>query len=542
MAFSTTSLPNSGRTAHFAVSYDDTLSKADGLDQALDLLKHCENDLGLIWNWFTGIGFIFNFPIGVLITGQWGGAIWEDPADISRYFGFNPTVTIKPGPQPAPGLIRYLLVSEVTEMYMASQQKQWYESTSFFCGADEGSMGESLSRFLASEFLTATGISKSIYPGFHVADIWLDDPLRPDVIDVVPDDNKPDSTTGGGTCFLFYLKDQLYKSIQSIIAAAAPTLGGVYTNLTGKTDGWQSFKNLVDSHYPQGIKYFPPLDNVFPVAELTNFMTPFVLSWVENDPNVAVLVLSPSIPVNVDVELTSDDPQTIGLPTKALMNSSWQTALNVPVQGPNFVSKVVNLTASYAGKKLTNSITVVRPENLPVTPLEIKLVFGADSCAQQFVEGSSVSFYVTNPNVIRDHTGLTYKWTVSGAAAPVTNASTLDIPSLPAAGTKVTVEATLTNAYGIHSTGTFTFTTAQKESGMQEAVRWLQCYLGQVKTINNYIPPWVPIEEGGIPIEQLVKIEQQAKQMIVAIKRVVASIEVIRAEQDERERMQQITR
>jgi len=52
--------------------------------------------------------------------------------------------------------LRYLLVSEVTEMYMASQGKGSFESTSIFSGADEGSMGESLSRFLASITVSAT--------------------------------------------------------------------------------------------------------------------------------------------------------------------------------------------------------------------------------------------------------------------------------------------------------------------------------------------------------------------------------------------------
>ena len=44
-------------------------------------------------------------------------------------------------------------------MFMASQGREWYGSVGFFNNADEGSMGESLSRFLAAEFLLVTGVS-----------------------------------------------------------------------------------------------------------------------------------------------------------------------------------------------------------------------------------------------------------------------------------------------------------------------------------------------------------------------------------------------
>jgi|GEM_PF-2081803 len=544
MAFTTASLPNDGRTTHFAVSYLDTLSKADGVDRALELLACCESDLAKICSWFIGVDFQFSFPIGVQIGGQSSGAGWQDPPDISNWFGFNPTVTISPGPSPTTGLIRYLLVSEVTEMYMASQQKDWYQSTSLFSGADEGSMGESLSRFLASEFLQSAGISQAIYPGFAVAHNWLnDDPGRPDRIDSAPDDIAPDAWTGCGTCFLFYLKDQLHKSIQDIVASPAPTLGGVYTNLTGKADGWSSFQELVNSHYPfdKGRKYYPPLDSIFPVAELTHFMVPLALSWIENDPNIAVLVLGPAIPVDVDVALSSDDPATIAFPAPSVaLNSSSQIKLKIPVQPAGFVSKVVNLTATYAGTTLHRSVQVFRPEDLPVTPLEIKLVFGQDPCAPHFIEGSAESFLIANSNVVRDHTGLTYKWTVTGATAPVTNAPVLEIPSLPAAGTEVTVEATIRNVYGIHSTSVFKFTTVEKAPDLEEVIRRFQCELGQIKAINSHIPPWVPIEVGSIlpPPGQLASIEKQAGLLTIAARRVLESARAIQIRREALEKQQ----
>ena len=526
MAFITTSLPNNGLTTHFAVSYDDTLSAANGLDRALGLLNYCESDLALISSWFTGVNFQFAFPISVQITGDSGGASWMDPPDIALWFGFHPSVTLMPGPMPSTGLLRYFLVSEVTEMYMASQRKQWFGDT-HFSGQDEGSMGESLSRFLASQFLTATGISKAVFPGFHVVNEWLNDPGRPNFVDTAPDDINPDSTTGCGTCFIFFLKDQLGNSIQQIIAAAAPTLGGVYTNLTGKTDGWSSFKALVDLHYPLGVrKYFPALDNIFPVADLHTFAAPTQLSWATNStPNVAWVFLSDPIAVGVDVMLSSDDPASLSVPASVTLTSSATVMLTVPAQSAAFTAKMVNLTASYAGKQLTTTVKIVRPENLPVAPLEIVPSAEEDPCAQHLVAGASQDFAVKNTSVIVDQTGLTFNWTVTGATAAITNAPTLNIPSLPAAGTRVTIKVRLTNASGIRAEGTYEFTTIQRQTGFLEQIRRLDCSLRQLKAINAQIPPWVPVEKGEVllDVEQLVNIENQSKRVVVAAQRIIAS-------------------
>ena len=532
MAFITTSLPNNGLTAHFAVSYDDALSTADGLDRALGLLSYCENDLALISNWFTGVNFQFAFPISVQITGDSGGASWMDPPDIALWFGFHPSVTLMPGPMPTTSLLRYLLVSEVTEMFMASQRKQWFGDT-HFSGQDEGSMGESLSRFLASQFLTTTGISKAIFPGFQVVNEWLNDSGRPNFVDSAPDDINPDSTTGCGTCFIFFLKDQLGNGIQQIIAAAAPTLGGVYTNLTGKTDGWPSFKALVDLHYPLAArKYFPALDNIFPVADLHTFTAPTQLSWAVNStPNVAWLFLSDPIAVGVDVMLSSDDPATLSVPANVTLNSSATVMLTVPAQSAAFTMTTVNLTASYAGKQITTAIKVVRPEDLPTAALEIVPIAEQDPCAQHLVASTSQDFGVKNPNVIVDQTGLAFHWTVTGATAAITDAPTLTIASLPAAGTTVTIKLRLTNASGIRAQGIYQFTTVQLQTGFLEQIRRLDCSLRQLKAIDAQIPPWVPIEKGEVlvDVEQLVQIENQSKRMVVAAQRVIASAKATRS-------------
>jgi hypothetical protein len=534
MAFVNTSLPNNGQTSHFTVTYDDTLAQAKGLDLAKDLLTYLEGDLSLIQSWFPGVNFEFAFPISVQVTGDSGGAGWTDPPDIALWFGFHPSIDLMPGSSPSTGLLRYFMISEVTEMFMASQKKQWFGDT-HVSGADEGSMGESLSRFLASEFLSITGVSKAIFSGFSVAPLWLNDPMRPNGVDTAPDDIDPDSTTGCGTCFIFFLKYEKGFSIQQIIAASNSTLAGVFANLTGdvNTNAFPTFKSLVDLHYPIGAgKLFPPLDNIFPVADLTGFSAPPLLSWVSNDtPNIARIFLNHPAIAGVNVMLSTDDATLIDLPISVMLGDSGFVTLDVKTQNAAYIPKTVNLTASYAGKSFTIPVRVGRPEDLPVAPLQIQAVTNNDPCAQNFIAGASQDFIVKNTNVLMDRHGLTYKWTVTGAQPATSTNATLTIPLLPVTGTKVTIEVTLKNALGIQAKGKFEFFTSQLRKGLGEDIRHLNCSLRHIKAINTRIPPNVPVERVEIlrEIEQLATIEAQSREMAAAAEQVLASVKATRA-------------
>jgi hypothetical protein len=252
MAAISTGLPNGGRTAHFQVTYDDSLSAADGLGRASGLQGKCEDIFNQISSWFAGVGFIYSYPIELRIMNDVGGAGWEVPSGFQLSFGWEPTVKIRPGPGTPVEVIWYLVVSEVTEMFMASQDKGWgYEELGTFSADNEGSMGEGLSRFLGIQFLLANnlgGTAPSIASGpFAVTNLWLNSP-RADYVNTAPDDKEPDAVTGCAAAFLFYLHDQLGFGIRSIVAAASSTLAGVYRNLTGRNDGWTSFITLVNQH------------------------------------------------------------------------------------------------------------------------------------------------------------------------------------------------------------------------------------------------------------------------------------------------------
>jgi hypothetical protein len=531
MAFITTSLPNAGRTTHFAFSYEDTLSKADGLDQAVAVLAACEQDLQWISGWFAGVRFEFSFPIQVQIADGTGGASWTDPPDISLS-GFSPTVTVKAGAGASSATVRFLLVAEVTEMYMASQRLWWFRARYLYSGADEGSMGESLSRFLAAQFLHARNLSKSVPPESAVVPFWVNDPMRPNFVDVAPDDNMPDVVTGCGTCFLFYLHSQLGFTIGQIIGASAPTLGGVYQNLTGKNDGWSSFKDLVDLHYPQdGSMYLPPMENLFPVADLHTFSAPGVTSWVVNGtPNIATVFLSRPIEAGVRVTLTSDDRDLIGIAATVNTTSFAPVRLTVPEQAPDFTEETVTLSASYGGRTLKKAVKVVRPENLPLPALEIVPLTVADPCAQAVVEGDSQDFAVKSVGAIIDHTGLSYDWSVANATVDVTYEPVLNIPILPPAGTRVMIDVTVKNASGIRAHGHFAFTTVERRTGLAEQLRYLDCSLRRLDFQRRYVPPGVPVEEAGVEIldgEQLVGIREQSERVAAAAEQVLTAIEAL---------------
>ena len=63
--------------------------------------------------------------------------------------------------------------------------------------------------------------------------------------------------------------------LTKIIADRSPFLSQIYTNLTGESDGYRSFRNLMEQHFPAKTSFqsFPPphypytlpSDNPFPL-------------------------------------------------------------------------------------------------------------------------------------------------------------------------------------------------------------------------------------------------------------------------------------
>ena len=68
MAYTTAGLTNGGRTSHYQIQYDDTLSRADGMDRANALIAACESDFALMSDWFGNIPLTVGMPITVQIA------------------------------------------------------------------------------------------------------------------------------------------------------------------------------------------------------------------------------------------------------------------------------------------------------------------------------------------------------------------------------------------------------------------------------------------------------------------------------------------
>ena len=123
MGFTSAGLPNGGKTAHYQFSYDDTFSQADGVTRTNAVLAKCEQDYALMQSWFPGVSNKYG-TLSVQIVNANAGASWS-----------GSSITINPGTGTSPDFIRYLLLTEVVEQFMESQNKGWFQ------GSDEGSKG-----------------------------------------------------------------------------------------------------------------------------------------------------------------------------------------------------------------------------------------------------------------------------------------------------------------------------------------------------------------------------------------------------------------
>jgi hypothetical protein len=373
MGFTSSGLDNGGRTEHYQFSYDDTLSPADGVQRTnavmslLDGSPACERDYAWIEEMFNpaGYGYPFSLPISIQIANARGGASWQDPSNLQKAMGFNPTVTVHPqfGSGSSAEFIRYLLVMEVTEMFMSSAQDQWYEPRSFFSGADEGSKGEGLSRFLAYVWLSLLPNYplkySSPFNDFFVVGKWLNGG-RPNFVDNNPDDNNPDPTTGCTTAFLHYLAWQLGYPPEKIIANGGSTLSDVYGNLTGRNDAWQSFISLVNTFYPAAITYGtavnPVNDAIFPVPHLRWLEDVQMHSGTTATTN---LWLDRNAPTALLISLSSDNPAILQVPSQKFMQQNSDVApiaCSAPlVPGP---MRTVGIHASYPGTTVNATVTI----------------------------------------------------------------------------------------------------------------------------------------------------------------------------------------
>jgi hypothetical protein len=447
MAFTNAGLPNGGQTAHCAIIYDPAIP--NGLALASSLQAACEQDFSLIKGWFGGIELIFTYPIVLAITNASGGASWSDPSDFQLEFHlYIPIITLNAlnpggfGPGGQTAFLRYLFVSEMTEMFMASKRNGWFENTSLFSGADEGSKGEGLSRFLGAQFLLTNGLGKVAPSGFTLASQWLNSP-RPDFVNNNPDDHNPDPTNGCTTLFLWYLCDQLGFGPNSIVSAGSDTLADVYKNLTGRADAFAAFSGLVNSHFPAGFTYNPAGDSIFPVSELAQFFAPNQITTGYS--GSTLIFIDHAALAEVNISLTSDDPALVQVPptvTVPIGKTSTPITINSTAIPIPFPARTVNVHASYAGRTLTVGVEVVPPRVVAVSLAPDTVTAGGTSTGKVVLDRPSllgnvvVELVSGAPGFATVPSQVTIPQNQGSATFPITT-PTIQIPFNPAHATIV---------------------------------------------------------------------------------------------------------
>lgn len=273
MAFITTGLTNGGQTTHYQIQYDDQLDSTVGQTVGNALVAAAETDFTLMTGWFNGQASPFtstrmtvNIKAGNTSNGG-TGASWNNRGG---------PITLIPGiaahsatASTDQWLPRYLLVSEVVEMFMEAQNLGW-SGSNWDSSGTEGSAGEGLSRFLGAQFMLLNG--RPLPGGYDIAWTWLQSTARADFVNHVdPVKNGFVPECGCAVVFIYYLFHQLGFTIPEICGAGAQQLGDVYRNLTGDTaDPFPYFKQLVGSGFP-GTSTITSgnRDDPFPLGSLT---------------------------------------------------------------------------------------------------------------------------------------------------------------------------------------------------------------------------------------------------------------------------------
>jgi Bacterial tandem repeat domain 1 len=262
MAFVTTGLTNGGTTTHYRFSYDQALGGSGGVEPARTnaVIAACETDYNLMSGWFGGGVTVTG--MSVQVTTQSNGASWS---------GTSTSSTIQLHAQGASysnnaAYLRYLLIAEVTEIFMMTQNLGWFQ------GSDEGSKGEGLSRFLSGQFLAINGfLNLGIDADYAVANLWLNSP-RQDFVNTAPDDHGYNAINGCTTLFIYYLFHEIGYGINQIVAAAGATLTAVYRNLTSDpNDPFPEFKRLLDGRFPSTTGSSVPgpnFDDPWPIGDV----------------------------------------------------------------------------------------------------------------------------------------------------------------------------------------------------------------------------------------------------------------------------------
>ena len=301
----TTGLTGGGTTAHYQFYYDPVLAGAGGPEPARtnEVIAACETiDYAWLQAQFAGVAITQTLPMPTYVTalnnksGYWSA-------------GWGPPLVLNPNQGAGSAFIRCLMIAEVCEMLMLSQQKGWGYSNGI---GNEQSCGEALSLFLVTQFQIANGLTGIGVINNGAPDVWLNTSLpttNPNSTEFYSQPPTPAGydygqrfdyvnssvgwagngpATGCSLLFIYYLYHQLGFSIPDIIAAApgldssgntvgGSCLRGVYAKLTNdSSDPFPYFASLLATAYPPnqvssiaGSSPGPNTDDPWPIGILS---------------------------------------------------------------------------------------------------------------------------------------------------------------------------------------------------------------------------------------------------------------------------------
>ena len=263
-----------GSTTHYTIQYDDAATF--GVSLADYLFQHCEEDFNLMQGWFQGVSIPTRTTVTITPTS-------DSSTYRAQWFGsnnvFSVTIFVPNNVLPTTtSAVRWLLVAEVTEMFMFVQGKGWYGGK-FVNGGNEGTVGEGLSQFLSQQLAQIKGLPLAFTNSFP-ANNWmtssrLSEPQTLNFTDPYGPNNSF-INCGFYLVFLYYLKDQLGYTINQIIANGPTSTGGiteVYRNLTGNaSDPFPAFMNLINTKYPGTTSIPTNMYSPFPLETITGWV------------------------------------------------------------------------------------------------------------------------------------------------------------------------------------------------------------------------------------------------------------------------------
>src|ERR1022692_4311352 len=219
-----------GTTLHFIVQYDTSMGAA-GLAVANSILGVCEVK-------FQYLQFLFNSTVTTTpVTVQIEAAASGGFNNLSNF------IDISAGPDAYQA--QYLLMTELSEIFMIQDGVGWNANP------QTNKIG-GLSQMIAETNYPVAGDLPNLY-AYQTVYLWLN-AGRPDWVN----QNQPGEdifiSRGCALCFLYYLQSQLNFTLQEIVACNGTTLVQVHQQLTGESNGWQSFSTLVNYTWPKSVQ------------------------------------------------------------------------------------------------------------------------------------------------------------------------------------------------------------------------------------------------------------------------------------------------